>query len=73
MLTLKSMMTYLKEKQLATVDTIAGVFQVERSLVEHMLDRLIKNGCVVCMTTKQACGSGCGDCALSCREVYRWL
>ena len=70
MLSLKSLVDYLQKKQLATVDTIAQAFQVEGELVKHMLQRLIKNGCVVCIATS-ACSTACGECVLKCQEVYR--
>jgi len=74
MLTLLELKKHIEENSLVGSKSLANQFDMQESLVENMLDRLIKKGLVLKRKPDTSCGSGCQQtCPIAEPYVYEWV
>lgn len=74
MLTLLELKKFIKENQLVGSHALANQFDMPESLVEDMLERLMKKGLVLKQKPTASCGSGClQSCPAAENYVYKWV
>jgi predicted transcriptional regulator len=74
MLTLLELKKHIEENSLVGSMTLANQFDMPESLVEDMLERLIKKGLVLKRRPTANCGSGCQQsCPVAETYVYEWV
>ena len=74
MLTFLELKKHIEDAQLVGINDLATQHDMPESLVEDMLERLIKKGLVLKRRPDVSCGSGCQQsCPIAEEYVFEWV